>query len=339
MGRNVNPIHGCLRLLALLALLSAGCGTTKSRMATEQLLMSDAVDRTVARIDFTPLAGRTVYFDSTYIKTIKGLGFVNADYIISALRQQMLAAGCLLQDEATEAEFVIEGRVGALGTDDHEVTYGMPASSGLHTAASIVPNSPPIPVIPEISVAKKEDLLGAAKIAVFAYHRETRLPIWQSGVAVATNNAKDAWIFGAGPFQFGSIYDGTRFAGSEMRFPLLARKKQEEELSGGFVSYYDEVDFETEVPQLDALRPRTPEEINAAIDSLAEMPKLFPFTDISMDWPKPTAPAEAPPAPAVPPAAAAPAAPKPTGAQETVADRPPSPAPPSDEENPPTIQR
>ena len=104
--------HGlALILLALVAVL-AGCGTTKSRDVTQQLLMSDSVDRSIATIDFGPLAGKTVYFDTKYLATVKGFNFVNAEYVISSLRQQMLASGCLLQDEMKDAEYVVEGRMG-----------------------------------------------------------------------------------------------------------------------------------------------------------------------------------------------------------------------------------
>ena len=41
-----------------------GCGTTTTRIATEQLLMSDAVDRAIAAIDFRSLEGEKVYVAS-----------------------------------------------------------------------------------------------------------------------------------------------------------------------------------------------------------------------------------------------------------------------------------
>lgn len=209
-------------LALLLTGLLCGCGQTKSRMATEQLLMSDAVDRAVASIDFRPLAGRSVYLDTQYIKSVKGGSFLNANYVISSLRQQMLAANCNLQEERDEADYIAEVRIGALGTDAHNVTYGIPASNGLSSAASLMPNAPPIPAIPEISIAKKEDEMGASKIAVFAYHRETRKAVWQSGLAQARSVAKDTWIFGAGPFQSGTIHQRPHFAGQELGIPFLA---------------------------------------------------------------------------------------------------------------------
>jgi hypothetical protein len=219
------------RIAAVFAILSlsllSGCGTTKSRTATEQLLTSSAVDEAVARIDFRPLAGRKVYFDTTYIPQVhptnKDAGFTNAPYIISSLRQQMMAAGCRLQEKADTAEFIVEARVGAMGADSHEVTYGIPASNALASAAQVMtPTSPPLPAIPELSLGKRADQKAAAKLAVFAYHRETRDALWQSGISQVSSNAKDVWLLGVGPFQQGTIYDGTKFAGSKIDLPLAS---------------------------------------------------------------------------------------------------------------------
>ncbi|EDL56015.1 hypothetical protein PM8797T_17634, partial [Gimesia maris DSM 8797] len=114
-----NRIQGCL-LIGLLILLS-GCGKMISNSATEQLLTSDAVDQTISRLDFSTLANKKVFFDTTYIKNVKEAGFVNGDYIISSLRQQIVAANCLIQEKKEEADYVIEARVGTLATNSHEV--------------------------------------------------------------------------------------------------------------------------------------------------------------------------------------------------------------------------
>lgn len=198
-----------------LALILGGCGTTTQKLGTEQLLMSDAVDNAISRIDFRYLYGRKVYLDTQYIKTIKGVGFVNADYIVSSLRQQLTAAHCLLQEDAQSAEIIVEPRVGALGTDGHEITYGIPQSNALATAATVLANVP-APTIPEISVGRNVANAGIAKVIVFAYDRETREPIWQSGVAKAESTSSSTWLLGAGPIQKGSIYGGYRFAGQSL---------------------------------------------------------------------------------------------------------------------------
>lgn len=206
--------------LVLLTLLS-GCGKMLSNSATEQLLTSDAVDQTISHLDFSTLANKKVYFDTTYIKNVKGIGFVNGDYIISSLRQQIVAANCLIQEKKEEADYVIEARVGTLATNGHEVNYGIPASSMLSSAASLVPTAPAIPTIPEISLAKKNNQSAAAKISVFAYNQKTRERVWQSGVLQAKSTARDTWILGAGPFQRGTIYkEGAQFAGSKIKIPL-----------------------------------------------------------------------------------------------------------------------
>ncbi len=238
--------------LMLSVALCVGCGNTVNRQATEQLLASDAVDRTVAKIDFRSLAGKKVYFDTQHIKDPKdvAIGYVNSDYIISALRQQMVAASCRLQDQKEKADYVVEARVGTLGTDGHEVIYGIPANNMLGTVSSFVATAPQIPAIPEISFAKKDNQSAAAKIGVFAYNRLTSEPVWQSGIAKATSNSKNTYLFGVGPFQNGEIYDGTRFAGSDLEFPL-ASKDEDDDVA--LTAYDKEVHFVENRPPNDVL--------------------------------------------------------------------------------------
>jgi hypothetical protein len=311
--------------------------------------MSDAVDRAIATIDFAPLSGKTVYFDTKYLAdtkspaAIRAVGTVTAEYVISSLRQQMLASGCLLQDNMPDAEYIVEGRMGALGTDAHDITYGIPPSSGIAQAAEMLPNVPRVPV-PEIALAKKEDLLGASKVALFAYHRETRLPVWQSGISVATSNARDGYIFGMGPIQDGTIYHGTHFAGSRMQIPLLS-KKQQKPPTRGLVSYYDEALFDKYVGQ--PLKKPTKQDLNAEIESLVKVPKLSPLTEEMFaamgSRPKPAATAQAgasaPPGPAASPPAppAGPAPSTPGGPAASVADRP-TPLPAVTPEPPPAAK-
>ncbi len=177
-------------------LCCVGCGTTRDKLATEQLLLSDAVDRAVAHIDFSPLRGETVFLDTQYIKQLKSNpnSFVNQDYIISSLRQQMLQAGCLMQENRETADYIAEVRVGALGTDGHDVNYGLPPSQTMNAAASVVSRGMALPILPEISLARRSDDTAAAKIAVFAYMRETKQPVWQSGLSVARSRAQGRWV-------------------------------------------------------------------------------------------------------------------------------------------------
>ncbi|MEX0585889.1 MAG: DUF6655 family protein [Pirellulales bacterium] len=199
--------------MTFVAIALAGCGTTRwtdtSRTGTEQLLLSDAVDRAVSEVNFRGLAGKTVYFDQQFLKD-------DNHYLISSFRQQLLACGCVLKEKREDAEFVVEARAGAVGTDRHDLLYGVPATN-LPTLAPI-PGMPT--AIPEIPLAKRTAQRGVAKIAVFAYHRESGKAIWQSGVNQVASDAKNTWVFGVGPFQSGSIFRGTAFAGRKLSNPL-----------------------------------------------------------------------------------------------------------------------
>jgi hypothetical protein len=227
----------------------SGCGSTKLQQATEQLVLSDAVDRSVAQIDFRPLAGRKVFFDTTYLKTVKNESFVNADYVISAMRQQIIAAGCLVVETLNEAELVIEGRIGTLGMDDHRLTYGVPENNALASTASLISTAPTIPSIPEIAFARRESREGAAKVAAFAYDRETRQAVWQSGLSRASSTALDTWVLGVGPFRQGTIRrelkfgDGRLFQLKKKTVPPIVWRD-----GAPTVDYTKEMIFERDVP-------------------------------------------------------------------------------------------
>ncbi|MFV0444167.1 MAG: DUF6655 family protein [Planctomycetaceae bacterium] len=330
-------------VVAVTLVLLAGCGTTQQSMATQQLLESDAVDAAVAQIDFSPLSGHQVYFDTAYIQDYKGIGFVNSSYVISGLRQQILAAGCELQESKDKAEFVIEGRLGTLGSDEHNVVYGIPKNNAINSVASAVPGSPSLPSIPELALAKKVSSQGAAKLALFAYHRESREPVWQSGLALARSSARDTWFMGIGPLQSGTIHrDKVRFAGRRVNFGLWP---QPEGLTRGarFASYESGAVF---TPQTDAAATETmladhaeanpePQALPATADAspIAKpaTPEIVPVSHEAeaKSAPPPTTPpvTEDPPAPAA--TAKAPTAPSPAGNAE------PAPFPGASDDHPP----
>jgi Family of unknown function (DUF6655) len=204
----------CSNLMLTAALLTlgvatfSGCGTTRSsdtvRTATEQLLLSDAIDRAVQTVNFASLAGQTVYLDDSRLQQV-----VDKDYLISTLRQHLLASGCALRDKRDDADFIVEARAGAVGTDRSDLLFGVPSMN----VPQIVPLQPVPAAIPEIPIAKRRDQRGIVKLAVFAYHRETGAPVWQSGTEQQESSSNDVWILGAGPFQRGSVSDEMEFAG------------------------------------------------------------------------------------------------------------------------------
>jgi hypothetical protein len=199
---------GRFAFLLLLA-VAAGCGTTRStdtqRAASEMMLVSQAIDHAVGQLDFSALNGKTVFLDVQYLD-----GTVDRGYLVSSLRQHLLAHGALLQEDRQRALYVVEPRAGAVGTDRHSLLVGVPSMS----LPPVVPGVPT--AIPEIGLIKRTDQKGIAKIAVFAYNRVTGRALWQSGLLEADSHLKDTWVFGAGPYSRGSILKEPRLAGEEL---------------------------------------------------------------------------------------------------------------------------
>jgi hypothetical protein len=228
IGRRAWPAlrYQCVRALLLfvgtLATGVAGCGTTRvtstQRTATEQLLISNAVDGSVSLLDFRVLAGKPVFFDAQYV----GAG-PEQGYLVSSLRQHLLACGCLLQEDRAKATYVVEARAGCIGTNLNQVLIGVPQMN----LPTVLPGQPSL--IPEIPFAKKTDQTGVAKIAVFAFNRRTGQSVWQSGAVQTESTSKDTWVLGTGPFRRGTLGEATEFAGQQIAIPLLSGKEEGKE--------------------------------------------------------------------------------------------------------------
>ncbi len=197
-------------IVGFVLLTCFGCGTTRNtdttRAATEMLLVSQAVDKAVGQIDFTPMKGKAVFLDIAMIDK----EVVDKGYVISSLRQQLLAHGANVMEDKRDAVYVVEARVGAVGTDRHSLLFGSPQI----TVPAIVPGIPTS--IPEIALYKRTDQKGVAKLAVFAYNRVTGRAVWQSGLVEDVSRLKDRWVLGSGPYSSGTILRNTELAGEEL---------------------------------------------------------------------------------------------------------------------------
>jgi len=210
---------------ALAAVVLSGCGTTSGsdtkRTAIEQLLVSDAIERAVMKIDLSPLAGRKVFLDTTVLANVE-----DKDYLTSVVRQHVLGSGCILAAKRDDAEIIVESRAGALGTDRHSVMLGMPA-----TSVEFAGNGTSIP---ELSIVKRGDQRAVAKINLFAYYRTTGTPVWQSNSEHVASHHRDRWFFGAGPFQDGRIHDRMEFAGEKLASPWAKTIPDDEDVAATF---------------------------------------------------------------------------------------------------------
>jgi hypothetical protein len=222
---SMQALLACRRTACLLGLVLsttlAGCGTTRvtdtTRTATEQLLVSQAVDDAITKIDFRLLEGKKVFFDPQFVEKSQDGG-----YVVSSIRQQLLAHGALLQEDRAKATIVVEARAGGIGTDRQDVLIGVPQM----TLPAIYPGVPSL--IPEIPVAKRTNQRGVAKIAVFAYNRLTGRSVWQSGTVETDATARDTWVVGAGPFRRGTLGESLDLAGMHLDIPMLAGRDEDE---------------------------------------------------------------------------------------------------------------
>lgn len=195
-----------------MAAAATGCGTTKTsgtvRTGTEQLLLTNAWDTALTKIDFRPLTGVPVYLDTTNATA------VDQGWVVSSLKEAMLKQGVLLRAKPEQAQWIVEARIGAYGTDASSFLLGIPQTT-------IPPSFTGVPTgtIPEISLVKKSDQKAVAKLALFAYDRTSGQLVWTSGTSQAKSNAKDVYVGGVGPIQSGSIYRSPEFIG--MQLPLV----------------------------------------------------------------------------------------------------------------------
>lgn len=203
---------GSLCLASLALGLTAGCGTVKTsgtaRTGTEQLLLTNAWDSALQRVDFRPLAGVPVYLDTTNVAA------VDQGWVVSSLRQSLLAQGVLLRAKPEQAQWIVEARVGAYGTDQHNWLIGVSQTTVPPTFTGV-----PSGTIPEIPLVKKSDQYGVAKLALFAYDRSSGQMVWKSGTIAAVSTAKDVHVLGVGPIQSGTIRNGTDLAGIKLPIP------------------------------------------------------------------------------------------------------------------------
>ena len=140
--------------LLLFALVSAACTIVREsnppRTATEQLLISTAVDR----------AGTSVFVDAT------NLDGYDSKYAIARITERILQQGAQLSSDRAKADMVVALRAGALSTDSVQDLVGLP-SIGV-----------PVPLmgtlsLPEIALIKKEKTRGVAKFAATVYDAKT----------------------------------------------------------------------------------------------------------------------------------------------------------------------
>lgn len=152
--------------MAALLVASAGCMSYResntTRTPEEQLLLTKAVDYSLADALPTSLVGRRVYLDATNIDC------VDKAYVADAVRQGLASKGARMVDKASEADAVVTARVGMLATQSGTSLLGVPTVKlpALLTSGSLE--------TPEIAVFKRSTQDGLSKICLTAYDNDTK---------------------------------------------------------------------------------------------------------------------------------------------------------------------
>jgi hypothetical protein len=172
-----------LKLIVVLGIMVSisACGTERqsdpARTATEQLLISEAADRSADQLNLNIPPGSKVFVDSSNIDG------TDSKYAIATMRAHILELGADLVADRNSADVIVEIRSGALSIDQNTSLVGIPAL--------------PIPIplagnitVPEIALFKKAQREGVAKFGGIAY------------------GAKDGKLIGISEPQFGYAHEG-----------------------------------------------------------------------------------------------------------------------------------
>jgi len=156
------------------------------------LLISSAVDRSLDKVDLTPVRGAKVYLETKY------LDCVDKNYVIVSIHQRLMTNGSILVEKPEDADVVMEVGSGAVGTDRQDMFVGI----------TEIPLPPPSPIsIPRLSLFTRTKAMGTAKLRVAAYDVKTKVPVINPPVALARADAKTWNVMGAGPRNTGTVHE------------------------------------------------------------------------------------------------------------------------------------
>jgi len=159
-------------VLAVALLAIAACSSSRKTQpehsATEQLLVTNAVDKAVRQLRLPLPDGTRVYLRTD------GIEGDYAPYTKAAIREAIVEQGAYLTAERGDADTVIDVRAGALSSDEFETLVGMQSFEV------------PIPLAgnietPEIAFYKRSERRGVAKVAATAYSADAGKHIASTG--------------------------------------------------------------------------------------------------------------------------------------------------------------
>lgn len=201
-----------LFLFSCCAVTLVGCSSMKqsdtSRTGLEQLLISNAVDQSLNKVNFRPIAGAKVFLKSDL------LDCVDKNYIVLSTKSRLLANQCTIVDKVEDADVQLEIASGGVGTDRTELVVGTPEIPlGLMGS------------VPKVNFYERNKAMGTAKLAIVATDIKSKQPIINSGAALARSDHQHWTMLGAGPVLSGSVAEQLKEntgAADELVMPTLS---------------------------------------------------------------------------------------------------------------------
>ncbi len=186
----------CLVLLPVLPLL-AGCGTFREtfpqRSATEQLLISKAIDRATDDMPTYWMHGKAIYLDTSNLEC------VDKPYVVQRLRELVLSHGGQLVKERENAQIVLEVASGALSVDKGHWLLGLPE------LPLPIPFADETLVLPEAPLFKLTTYSGKAKLLVSAVDATTGAQERELPLCLGRSRHRYLWLFFVGPFTISDL--------------------------------------------------------------------------------------------------------------------------------------
>lgn len=143
--------------LPLMLLVVAGCSqravSNTARTPIEQLLLSGATDRALAKLELPEIAGKKVFVDLANLKSY------DVEYVRVATRARFAQLGGILVAKPEDADYVAEVACGALAIEFKSSVVGIPSLP--------VPNSPI--GLPEVNAYRTTEQTGIMKLLIFVH--------------------------------------------------------------------------------------------------------------------------------------------------------------------------
>jgi hypothetical protein len=173
--------HAVSRSSALVAaaLILAGCTTEHvtepTQTATEQLMVSAAVDHAVDSLKLALPRGAKVFVDTSYVDMPSDdKDVVLPKYMIGTVRDLILRSGAALVDDKKAADVIAELRLGAQSADRRSFLIGIPSITLPILLTGAV-------TTPEVALYKRDLQRGVSKLALTLYSAKTGMLTQSTG--------------------------------------------------------------------------------------------------------------------------------------------------------------